>query len=171
MNYLSIETPIGKLTIAGTEAAVTNVYWYSDPENQIEACAYAQASEKTAEASENLQTAVPAILRAAAEQLFEYFRGERREFDIPLDPAGGEFFQRVWGIMRSVVPFGTTVSYSALAALAGKPRAARAVGMANNRNPIPIFIPCHRVVGKDGSLVGFRSGVDVKAKLLALERG
>lgn len=154
---IQLETPIGLLTIAGDEAAVTHVFWSMDKGNPHDG-------------ANNDNGATP-VLRTAAAQLREYFDGKRKVFDVPLNPAGGGFFQRVWAILRRDVSYGTTISYSALAALAGSPRAARAVGMANHRNPIPIFIPCHRVLGKHGALTGFRSGVDKKAWLLQLERG
>jgi len=111
------------------------------------------------------------ILLDTSAQLTEYFDGTRKEFTIPLNPKGGPFLQRVWKIMTSSqLPFGTTITYSALANLAGNPRASRAVGMANNRNPIPIIIPCHRVVGKNGTLTGFRGGLSMKEQLLSHEK-
>jgi len=147
---IHIETPIGHLTIVGDNTAITRVCWGTEHPGDVQGTS---------------------VLRAAATQLLEYFAGQRTAFDIPLRPIGGDFFQRVWAIMRRDVPYGTTISYSALATLAGNPRAARAVGMANHRNPIPIFIPCHRVLGKYGDLTGFRSGVAKKAWLLKLEQG
>lgn len=109
------------------------------------------------------------VLQMCATQLDEYFAGKRRVFDVPINPSGGPFSKRVWQIMVRDPAFGTTTTYSALAKMAGNGRASRAVGMANNRNPIPIIIPCHRVVGKNGKLTGFRAGLDVKEKLLRHE--
>lgn len=108
------------------------------------------------------------ILQAAAQQLREYFAGQRRTFDLPLAPEGTEFQRRVWDALCAI-PFGETCSYGAVAAAIGQPKAARAVGMANNRNPISIIIPCHRVIGANGALVGYGSGLPIKETLLRLE--
>ncbi|MBL9077905.1 MAG: methylated-DNA--[protein]-cysteine S-methyltransferase [Planctomycetes bacterium] len=101
-------------------------------------------------------------------QLEQYFAGERRTFDLELAPAGTPFQQRAWRALRRI-PFGATRSYQQQAAAIGNPRAMRAVGAANGRNPIAIVVPCHRVIGKDGSLVGFGGGLDCKRRLLAHE--
>ena len=101
-------------------------------------------------------------------QLDEYFAGQRREFDLPLSPVGTEHQQRVWQELLRI-PFGTTITYSELAQRIGNPKSVRAVGRANGANPIWIVIPCHRVVGADGSLTGYAGGVEVKRKLLELE--
>ncbi len=105
----------------------------------------------------------------AAEQLQEYFQGKRREFTLPLQPVGTPFQQRVWQALLQI-PYGETRSYGQIAIAAGNPKAARAVGMANHNNPIAIVIPCHRVIGANGRLVGYAGGVDVKSKLLCLEQ-
>jgi methylated-DNA-[protein]-cysteine S-methyltransferase len=106
----------------------------------------------------------------AAKQLEEYFAGKRREFDVPLS-AQGTYFQRfVWEKLQGI-PYGETRSYGQVAQMIGNPKASRAVGMANNKNPIWIIIPCHRVIGADGSLTGYGGGLDVKKKLLELEIG
>ena len=114
--------------------------------------------------------ALPAtpLLRQAAEELREYFAGERREFTVPLAPKGTPFQQRVWAALQTI-PYGETRSYKEIAAAVGNEKACRAVGMANNRNPLPIFIPCHRVVGANGKLVGYAGGLEVKSYLLELE--
>ena len=106
--------------------------------------------------------------REAARQLGEYFSGKRRTFTLPLDLRGTPFQRTVWEELRKV-PFGTTVTYGELARRIGKPRAVRAVGQANHRNPVPIVVPCHRVIGHDGSLVGFGSGLELKRRLLEHE--
>jgi len=108
------------------------------------------------------------VLERGERQLAEYFEGSRREFELPLEPAGTEFQHRVWHTLRAI-PFGTTISYAELARRIGEPSAVRAVGAANGKNPIPIVIPCHRVIGSDGSLVGFGGGLPLKRRLLQLE--
>lgn len=109
-----------------------------------------------------------AILRQAIQELDEYFTGERREFSVPVNLRGTPFQMRVWEALRKI-PYGAIPSYSDIADEIGRPSAVRAVGMANNKNPIPIIIPCHRVIGRDGSLTGYAGGLDVKRKLLDLE--
>jgi len=110
------------------------------------------------------------VVWIAARQLEEYFAAERRSFDLPLAPAGTAFQQTVWRELTKI-PYGGTISYGQLARTIGKPDAVRAVGAANGRNPFPIVIPCHRVIGSDGTLVGFGGGLDAKRFLLGLERG
>lgn len=109
------------------------------------------------------------VLDAAELQLKEYFAGARREFELPICPEGTPFQQKVWRALTEI-PYGETRAYSEIAAAVGSPRAARAVGMANHVNPIPVVIPCHRVVGKGGSLTGYAGGLDMKTALLELER-
>jgi len=109
-----------------------------------------------------------APLAAARRQLTEYFAGTRREFNLPLRPQGTDFQQAVWQALLRI-PFGEVASYGELARRIGKPTAMRAVGAANGRNPIPIIVPCHRVIGADGSLTGYSGGLWIKQKLLALE--
>jgi methylated-DNA-[protein]-cysteine S-methyltransferase len=110
------------------------------------------------------------VLVAAVTQVREYFAGERTSFDLPLAPDGTDFQRRVWEQLR-LIPYGTTVSYGELARRLGAPSASRAVGAANGRNPIAIVVPCHRVIGADGSLTGFGGGMDAKRVLLDLETG
>lgn len=113
----------------------------------------------------------PSALSARADaQLREYFAGTRRAFDLPLSPQGTDFQMKVWQALLNI-PYGETRSYRQLAAEIGNEKASRAVGGALNKNPIAIVIPCHRVVGSDGSLTGFAGGTDLKALLLALEQG
>ncbi len=102
-------------------------------------------------------------------QLEEYMAGTRTEFDLPLNPEGTEFQKKVWNALL-LIPYGETKSYKDIAVLIDNPKGCRAVGMANNRNPIPIIIPCHRVIGTNGSLIGYGGGLDIKVKLLELER-
>jgi len=151
---LTINTPIGKLTIAQKDGLITHIYFESE------------APLATTDDKHD-------VLIEAATQITEYFERRRKVFDLPLflDGQLSETFNtKVWRKMIAEVPFGVTITYGELAALCDSPKAARAVGMANNRNPIPLIIPCHRVVGKNGSLTGFRGGLDVKAKLLEFEK-
>ena len=111
-----------------------------------------------------------ALLKKAAGQMEEYFAGKRKEFSLPLALKGTEFQMSVWKALQSI-PYGETRSYKDVAALVGNAKATRAVGMANNRNPVAIIVPCHRVIGYNGALVGYASGVEFKRLLLDLEQG
>ncbi len=146
MSILVTDTPIGPVTLEGTGSAVTGLRFGALGPNCPDA-----------------------LLLEAARQLDEYFAGARREFSLPLLPRGTEFQRRVWRALETI-PYGETRSYGGVAAAIGNPKAARAVGMANNRNPISIIIPCHRVIGAGGGLVGYGGGLDAKEFLLALER-
>ena len=108
------------------------------------------------------------LLAQAAKQLREYFDGARTEFDLPLDPVGTEFQKRVWEQLRRI-PYGETRTYRQIAEAADCPKGYRAVGLANNRNRIIIAVPCHRVIGSDGSMTGFGGGIDIKEELLRFE--
>jgi methylated-DNA-[protein]-cysteine S-methyltransferase len=150
-NIFFYPTRIGKIGITAGQNAVTNLYFQQEaiPEDVI-----VYESE---------------ILKEAGQQLQSYFSGKQKTFSIPLAPVGTDFMQRVWESLQAI-PYGETRSYKEIAQSIGNPLAARAVGLANNKNPIPIFIPCHRVIGANGKLVGFRSGLELKASLLELER-
>ena len=111
----------------------------------------------------------PLVIQAAI-QLEEYLSGSRKQFDLPLNLIGTEFQKKVWDILQTI-PYGEHWSYKQVAIALGKPTAARAVGMANNKNPIPIIVPCHRVIGANGNLVGYAGGLVIKEQLLNLERG
>lgn len=158
---LTLSTPVGRLTLAANESAVTRISFGDRPP---------KGNRSEAEASEILtvETAGP-LLRQAARELEEYFAGTRRTFTFPLSAAGTPFQQRVWEALRAI-PYGETRTYGQIAATVGNPRASRAVGMANNRNPIAIVVPCHRVVGSNGALVGYAGGLTVKQTLLELEK-
>ena len=147
---MTIETPVGNLTLAEEDGFLTNIFFAN-------------------EAPAVIPLSYSFFLEKAAAQIFEYFDGKRTEFDLPLKPSGGQFHKKVWDIMLEKVRFGATITYGELASLAGNPKAARAVGSANNKNPIPIIIPCHRVLGKTGRLTGFRGGLDMKQQLLTHE--
>lgn len=114
------------------------------------------------------KTLMSPVLRETIKQLEEYFHGTRREFQLPLKFNGTEFQQKVWKALLTI-PYGETRSYSQIAEQIGQPKAARAVGMANNKNPLMIVVPCHRVIGKDKSMTGYACGIDVKEALLRLE--
>ncbi|MDR1476532.1 MAG: methylated-DNA--[protein]-cysteine S-methyltransferase [Rickettsiales bacterium] len=114
------------------------------------------------------ERAATPLLREAESQLRAYFAERLKKFDLPLDPRGTEFQRKAWNALLEI-PYGETRSYGEIAARIGNPKACRAVGMANNRNPISIIVPCHRVVGADGSLVGYGGGLGVKKFLLELE--
>ena len=145
------ETAIGKIGIAENGNAITNLYFHGEdvPEDAV-------VNETE-------------LLKEAGSQLQSYLAGERKDFTLPLAPAGTEFMLRVWDALRAI-PYGETRSYREIAQNIGNHKASRAVGLANNRNPIPIFIPCHRVIGKNGKLTGYRSGLETKEYLLELEK-
>ena len=153
--YCSYTLPIGDVTLVCEKGDI------------IELCFGRNAPTKMIEAG-MMEDNLP-ILEKAYKQLKEYFVGERKEFDLPLDPVGTEFQMKVWEALQTI-PYGETRTYKEIAAQIGNENASRAVGMANNRNPLPIFIPCHRVVGADGGIVGYAGGTDVKAALLELEK-
>lgn len=154
MKYRNIESPIGPLTLAGENADTLEFIGFPDGKQQLEpGVDWEQDDTAFAEASA---------------QLAEYFEGRRRRFDLKLKPRGTPFQMAVLKELQRI-PYGETLSYGDIAARLGKPRAVRAVGAANGRNPLPIVIPCHRVVGADGSLTGFGGGIDTKRWLLELE--
>ncbi|MBW3164791.1 methylated-DNA--[protein]-cysteine S-methyltransferase [Ferrimonas balearica] len=143
-----LDTPVGRLVIDANAQAIVAVT-FTEPQSA--------ATES-------------ALTRQAKAQLLEYFAGQRQQFDLPLAPAGTPFRQSAWQALCTI-PYGQTRSYGEQAEVMGKPTAVRAVGAANGANPIAIVIPCHRVIGKNGSLTGYAGGLDRKAWLLALERG
>lgn len=149
-----IESPIGRLLLAGDGAALLQVHFQAGPHPLQPAASWRRDA---------------APLAQATRQLAEYFAGSRRNFELPLAPRGTAFQLAVWRALQSI-PYGETVSYGELAQRLGAPSAARAVGLANGANPLPIIIPCHRVIGADGSLTGFGGGLPIKRALLALER-
>ena len=144
--------PFGRFGVEETEGAVTHLYL-----NPAGAVLPAEERETP-------------LLAEAMRQLAEYFAGERREFELPLAPEGTPFMRRVWAELVKV-PYGATATYGEIAERIGNPGGSRAVGLANNRNPIAIIIPCHRIIGSSGKLVGYAGGVELKERLLALESG
>jgi methylated-DNA-[protein]-cysteine S-methyltransferase len=153
--YKEMESPVGKLKLVASSNALVAVLWEQERPNRVKLPAPKLDIEQP-------------ILLEAERQLKEYFSGRRTEFDLPLELNGSEFQKKVWRALREI-PFGQTRSYPYLAKTIGSARAVRAVGAANGKNPLSIVVPCHRVVGANGSLTGFAGGLDVKAKLLALE--
>ncbi|MCP5514387.1 MAG: methylated-DNA--[protein]-cysteine S-methyltransferase [Spirochaetales bacterium] len=109
------------------------------------------------------------VLREAFRQLDAYLTGNLRVFTLPLDPDGTDYMKKIWKLLQKI-PYGETASYKDIAASSGNDKASRAVGLANNRNPLPVFIPCHRVIGSNGNLVGYGGGLDIKKKLLDIEK-
>ena len=144
--------PFGRFGVEEKEGAVTHLYL-----NPAGAVLPAEERETP-------------LLAEAMRQLAEYFAGERREFELPLAPEGTPFMRRVWAELVKV-PYGATATCGEIAERIGNPGGSRAVGLANNRNPIAIIIPCHRIIGSSGKLVGYAGGVELKERLLALESG
>jgi methylated-DNA-[protein]-cysteine S-methyltransferase len=151
--WCETDTPIGRLLLAGGAEALRRVHFQSGP-------------HPMRPAPEWREDAAP-FVRVLA-QLDEYFCGTRRVFSLPLAPAGTAFQLTVWEALRAI-PYGHTVSYAELARRLGNAGSARAVGLANGANPLPIIVPCHRVIGADGSLTGFGGGLYIKRALLSLE--
>lgn len=155
--YKSMPSPVGRLTLVGTDDGLAAILWEHVDLRRVPMNIVAE------------EDAHP-VLVEAERQLGEYFAGERESFDLTLDFAGTEFQRTVWAALLDI-PFGETRSYGQIAKQIGRPTAVRAVGAANGRNPIPIIAPCHRVIGSTGRLTGFGGGLDMKARLLALESG
>jgi len=153
--YQTMTSPVGRLTLVGSDQGLAAVLWEDDDPARV------RLSPAVADAAH------PTLLQAQ-QQLGEYFAGKRRTFTLKLDPAGTEFQNRVWNALRTI-PFGETRSYGDIADQIGSRKAVRAVGAANGRNPLSIIVPCHRVIGANGKLTGFAGGLEVKARLLALE--
>lgn len=153
MNISYYNSPIGVLKIEADELGICGVSLYGN---------------KTEQQPKNQSSCSPYLLQAQ-EELEEYFSGKRKTFSVPLSLHGTKFQKRVWSALCEI-PYGETRSYSEIAAAVDNPKACRAVGMANNKNPIMIMVPCHRVIGKDGSLVGYGGGLSIKKKLLKLEK-
>lgn len=153
MYYCFLETPIGELLLAGENGALSMI-------------GFPRGSMRREPEHDWIFNEQP--LAEACSQLREYFAGERREFDLPLQLDGTEFQVSVLEALQEI-PYGKTTSYGEIAKRIGRPKAVRAVGAANGRNPIPIVVPCHRVIGSTGDLTGFGGGLDTKEALLRLE--
>jgi methylated-DNA-[protein]-cysteine S-methyltransferase len=154
--YKMVDSPVGRLTLVATDDGLAGILWESDRPDRV---------RLNIEAKDDRHP----VLVEAARQLEEYFAGQRKEFAVKLDLAGTTFQRKVWNALRAI-PFGQTRSYGEIARQIGHPGAVRAVGAANGRNPVSIIAACHRVIGSTGKLTGFAGGLDVKARLLALER-
>lgn len=144
------DTPIGRIGIAENGKGITDIF-------------FAAAESPKDAALEETE-----LLNDAAKQLTDYLAGKRKDFELPLSPEGTEFQKAVWEALLTI-PYGETRTYKQIAEQIGNPKACRAVGMANNKNPISIIVPCHRVIGSNGKLVGYGGGLEVKKKLLELE--
>jgi methylated-DNA-[protein]-cysteine S-methyltransferase len=153
--YKEMESPVGKLKLVASANALIAVLWERERPNRVKLAMLQHDPQQR-------------ILEETERQLGEYFAGTRNQFDLPLEPAGTEFQKKVWRALREI-PFGQTRSYLDLAKSIGSAKAVRAVGAANGKNPLSIVVPCHRIVGANGTLTGFAGGLEAKAKLLALE--
>jgi methylated-DNA-[protein]-cysteine S-methyltransferase len=159
--FASVPSPLGALVVVASDAGVAGVYFPPSGHRRSPVAGPGWAQEDG-------RGRASAVLAQARAQLGEYFSGARTTFDVPLDSGGSPFQRRVWDALRTI-PYGTTVSYSDLARRLGDVRATRAVGAANAKNPVPIIVPCHRVVGARGELTGFGGGLDRKRWLLEHE--
>ena len=148
MDRILLDTPVGRMALECEGEALTALYLPNRP-------------------MEPAGVETPLLAQGRAE-LAEYFQGKRRAFDLPLAPKGTPFQLRVWNELANI-PYGTVISYKELAQRVDRPKGFQAVGQANGRNPLPIFLPCHRVVGANGSLTGYAGGLEVKQWLLQLE--
>jgi methylated-DNA-[protein]-cysteine S-methyltransferase len=154
VSFTQIESPVGPLLLAADETGLRNIDFVN--------------GRRTARPDPTWHED-PARLQEPARQLRAYFAGDLEAFDLPLSPSGTTFQLAVWGKLCEI-PYGETISYGELARRIDNPNASRAVGLANGSNPIPIIIPCHRVIGSNGKLTGYGGGLPIKEKLLALER-
>jgi methylated-DNA-[protein]-cysteine S-methyltransferase len=149
MDLITVDTPAGTMALAEEYGALTHIW--------LPGQGYPRMVQRET-----------ALLACAKAQLLEYFQGKRRQFDLPLAPQGTPFRRKVWDALLTI-PYGETITYWELAHRIGSPKAVRAVGQANHHNPLSIFIPCHRVVGANGSLTGYGGGLALKQFLLELE--
>ena len=154
LHALRLDTPVGPLTLTSDGTALTGVFF----------------DRHAGAPGLDLGGLTPdAVVREAAAQLTGFFEGKRRSFDVPLRTSGTPFQRTVWAALRTI-PFGETISYAELARRVGRPKASRAVGAANGKNPFSILVPCNRVIGADGALTGYAGGMDNKRRLLDFER-
>ena len=155
LSYKFIDSPIGRLKLVASDKGLVAILWESDNPRRVRLSDLAEKNDH------------PSLVETE-QQLREYFAGKRKTFSLPLDMRGTPFQNHVWEALLAI-PFGETRSYGQLANQLGNPRATRAIGAANGRNPIAIIVPCHRVLGSTGKLTGFAGGLEAKAHLLGLE--
>jgi methylated-DNA-[protein]-cysteine S-methyltransferase len=153
--YKTIDSPVGRLKLVASDKGLVAVLWENDKPNRVRLGAMVADQRHP-------------ILLDTERQLKQYFAGERKTFSVALDMRGTSFQKNVWEALLAI-PFGETRSYGQLAKQLGNARAMRAVGAANGRNPVSIIVPCHRVIGSSGKLIGFAGGLETKARLLSLE--
>lgn len=152
----TMTSPVGELTLVASATGLAAILWQQDRPGRVKLDIVAQDDTHP-------------VLRETERQLNQYFAGTRTHFELPLDFTGTDFQKKVWAALLTI-PFGETRSYAQIAAQVGSPRAVRAVGAANSRNPVSIVAPCHRVIGSNGALTGFAGGLDAKSILLELEK-
>jgi methylated-DNA-[protein]-cysteine S-methyltransferase len=155
--YKIMDSPVGKLKLVASDKGLAAILWENDNPRRVRL-------------AELVEDEKHPVIRETERQLNEYFEGKRRSFSLALDMRGTRFQSDVWEALLAI-PFGETRSYGQLAKQLGNPKATRAIGAANGRNPISIVVPCHRVIGSSGRLTGFAGGLDRKAHLLDLEAG
>ncbi|NLT47414.1 MAG: methylated-DNA--[protein]-cysteine S-methyltransferase [Clostridiales bacterium] len=153
-NVFYYETQLGRIGIADNGSSITDIF-FADNETPVDAAGMVQKETP--------------LIKEAGMQIMEYLDGDRKEFDLPLGVEGTPFQKAAWDALLTI-PYGETRSYKQMAELVGNPKACRAIGLANNRNPISIVIPCHRVIGANGKLVGYGGGLHIKEQLLAIEK-
>lgn len=153
--YKIISSPVGKLKLIGSDKGLAAILWENDNPRRVRVNSAIEDKDHP-------------VLLETERQLAEYFAGKRKSFSLKLDPVGTKFQNDVWKQLLAI-PFGETRTYGEIAERLGNPRASRAVGAANGRNPISIVVPCHRVIGSSGKLTGFAGGLETKARLLNLE--
>ena len=162
MNLHYLESPIGRLRLESNGTELVRIA-FADESQEGD-----PSSDATTGSGDEDTGGNDPVLTAAVTQLRDYFAGRRSHFELPLAPAGTDFQRAVWRALEGI-PYGELRSYRDIATAIGRPTAVRAVGAANGRNPLPIVVPCHRVIGSDGSLTGFAGGLDVKKRLLQME--
>ncbi|WP_343604370.1 methylated-DNA--[protein]-cysteine S-methyltransferase [Fluviicola sp.] len=153
--FKDMDSPVGRIRLVGSDKGIAGVLWENDNPKRINIQSYSEATDHP-------------VLCEAENQLNEYFAGERKDFSLPLDFVGTEFQKQVWEALLSI-PFGETRTYGQIARQINNPQSQQAVGNANNKNPIAIIAPCHRVIGASGELVGFAGGLKNKEILLKIE--
>jgi methylated-DNA-[protein]-cysteine S-methyltransferase len=154
-SYTTMPSPVGELKLVASDKGLTAILWENDDPNRIRLGAMERADSHP-------------VLQETVRQLQQYFAGTLKQFSVPLDFVGTEFQKKVWAALLTI-PFGETRSYADIATQVGSPKAVRAVGAANGKNPISIIAPCHRVIGSNGQLTGFAGGLEAKACLLGIE--